>query len=473
MGNRKFGILLFIVLMISAFSVIADDFTVSVTPVKDKISSNESAIFNLSIKNYQGDDRFTLSSKDPRWSLLTKPLTHFTSGISIKNGSTEKTTVYLTPVDLAAGRYMVGLEVTASNTGKTKEVLLDVTIGSYVAGKPVVAVGLELVPAVILPGSKVSIKVNLENKNNLNLKNLSLEISSDLINKEESFDLAALEKKTVEFTADIDKAAKAQDYNVNVVVKRGDETLGKASAVLSVLTSLPEFKKEITRSVGFLKSIDELTVINDGNARIIQTVKVPVSFFNKFFAATEPEATIIKEEGKRYLAWEVDLKPGESTRIAITKDYRTFTLIIVLIIAIIIAYYMLRPSLKVKKIAIKAIKKEGGIGELNILLKIKNRRNKEIQDVKVEDSIPKIAELVKEQYIGTLAPSSVFKHEAKGTILRWEIGNLEPKEERLLRYRLKSRLSILGAFYLPKVKVKYKEEDKPVIVYSRRVKVVG
>jgi len=42
-------------------------------------------------------------------------------------------------------------------------------------------------------------------------------------------------------------------------------------------------------------------------------------------------------------------------------------------------------------------------------LKIKNRSNKEIQEVNVEDCIPKISELVKEEYIGTLAPTSIFK----------------------------------------------------------------
>jgi len=473
MGNRKLGILLFIVLLISISCVSAQDFNVNVVSVQDKISSNESAVFNLTLKNYKEEDRITLSSKDPRWSLLTKPLTHFTSGILIGNKSTGKTVVYLTPVDLAVGKYKVGLDVTSSNTGSTQEVLLNITIGSYVAGKPVLVIGLELVPAITLPGNKVSVKVNLENRNNLNLKNLSLDIISNLINTKKSFDLQAYEKKTIEITSDIGKTVEAQEDNLRVIIKKEGEVVGEAGAVLSILTSLPEFKKETTTSSGFFKTVDELTITNDGNARIIQTVKVPAGFFKRIFTSADPKAKVIKEEGVKYISWEIDLAAGESARVVITRDYRTFSLIIVLIISMIIAYYLLRSSLYVKKIAVKAAKKEGGIGELNIMLKIRNRRNKEIQDVMVEDSIPKIADLIKEEYIGTLAPSSVFKHEAKGTVLRWDIGSLEPKEERLLRYRLRCRLSILGAFHLPQIKVKFKEDEKPSIVYSRKVRVVG
>ncbi len=271
----------------------------------------------------------------------------------------------------------------------------------------------------------------------------------------------------------IESTVKPQEDVVKVIIKKDNQTFGGASSTLNVLSSLPEFKKDVATTKAFLKSVDEITVTNDGNIKVSQTFKVPITFLKRLFTSTEPKARIVKENGKSYLGWDVDLNPGGSTRVLVKKNYRTFSLMLVLIIAIVISYYALRPSLKVKKIAIKPVSKEGGIKELNILLKVINRRNKELQEVKVEDSIPKISELVKEEYLGTLAPSSVFKHETKGTVLRWDIGNLEPKEERLLRYRSKSKLSILGAFDLPKVKVKYKEEGKAVVVYSSKVKVVG
>ena len=472
MGNRNFGIFL-IILLFSLSCVVAEDFNVNIVPIRDKISSNESAIFNLTIENSGPDDRFTLSIKDPKWSLLTEPLTHFTSGIAIKNGSSKDTLLYLTPVELAVGMYKIGFEVTSSNLKQTEEIVLSTSIGSYVAGKPVVFLDVELVPSIILPGSKVSVKINVENKNALNLKNLSLSVFSNLINKEESFDLLAYEKKIIELTSDINKSTETQEDNIRIIVKEKNDILGETNAILSVLTSLPVFKEETVSSTGFLKSVNEITITNDGNARIIQSVKIPGGFFVKMFTSTEPKAASIDEAGIKYLSWNVDLKAGESTTVVVTRDYRSFSMILLLIVAIVIAYFMLRPSLYIKKITVKTIKKSEGIDELNVLLKIKNRSNKEIQEVNVEDCIPKISELVKEEYIGTLAPTSIFKHESKGTVLRWDIGKLESKEERLLRYKLKSKLSILGTFYLPGIKAKYIEEGKKIVIYGGRVKIVG
>ncbi len=473
MGNRRLGILITLFL-ICASSVIATDFVVDIDPVKDKIASNESAVFELSIDNFGKDDRFSLSSKDPRWSLLTVPLTHFTSGVPVEaNGTSDGTTIYLKPVGLSVGKYKVGFEISSRNTGETQEELLDIEIGSYAAGQPVIRTGLELVPAVTLPGNKISIKVNLENQNTLNMQGLSLKIVSDLVSAEEKFDLAALEEKTLELTADIDASAEAKEYNIKAIITRDNEIVGQTEAILSVLTSLPEFKKEVISSTGFLKAIDELTVTNDGNARIAKTVTMPASTIKRWFTSAEPDFKVVKQDGKRLIGWDVDLKAGESMRIVITRDYKTFTFAVVLIFALIAAYFVVRPSVYAKKTAMKISKKEGGIGELNILLKVKNRSNKTIQDVMVEDSIPKIAELVKEEYVGTLAPASIFRHETRGTVMRWELGNLEPKEERLLRYRLKSRISILGSFNLPKIKVKYVQDEKPVTIYSRKKRIVG
>jgi len=75
--------------------------------------------------------------------------------------------------------------------------------------------------------------------------------------------------------------------------------------------------------------------------------------------------------------------------------------------------------------------------------------------VKIVDVVPSIAEVRKEFAEGTLKPSSILKHSSKGTILKWDIPELAPGEERLISYDIKSKLSIIGSFSLPRAKIKF------------------
>ena len=58
------------------------------------------------------------------------------------------------------------------------------------------------------------------------------------------------------------------------------------------------------------------------------------------------------------------------------------------------------------------------------------------------------------------------KHSKKGTVLTWELGELGPKEDRLISYNITSKLSILGSFKLPRAKVVIKSKGKEKHIYS-------
>jgi hypothetical protein len=78
-----------------------------------------------------------------------------------------------------------------------------------------------------------------------------------------------------------------------------------------------------------------------------------------------------------------------------------------------------------------------------------------IENIQVTELIPSIAELVKEGNIGTLAPSKVLRNDKKGTIVKWELEALEPFEERIISYRLNSKIVIVGGLTLPPSRVKF------------------
>lgn len=69
--------------------------------------------------------------------------------------------------------------------------------------------------------------------------------------------------------------------------------------------------------------------------------------------------------------------------------------------------------------------------------------------------MPRIAELLKEHEVGTLAPNKVIRHDRKGTIIKYEVGDILPKEERVISYKVKSSLSILGGVSLPEAVARF------------------
>ena len=60
-------------------------------------------------------------------------------------------------------------------------------------------------------------------------------------------------------------------------------------------------------------------------------------------------------------------------------------------------------------------------------------------------------------------------HTTKGTVMKWNIDELVPGEDRLITYKVKSKLSIIGNFRLPRSKVVFKRKGRDVHVYSNNL----
>ena len=90
--------------------------------------------------------------------------------------------------------------------------------------------------------------------------------------------------------------------------------------------------------------------------------------------------------------------------------------------------------------------------------------------MKLIDVIPNIAEVEKSLDIGPLKPEKVVKRSSRGTILKWDLGVLDKFDERIVSYKVKSKLSILGWFTLPAAIVKYSIKGKEFKVKSRKVR---
>ena len=89
-----------------------------------------------------------------------------------------------------------------------------------------------------------------------------------------------------------------------------------------------------------------------------------------------------------------------------------------------------------------------------------------MKNIEVIDRVPNIADLEKGLTIGTLHPTKILKHEKKGTIIKWVIDDLDTGDERVISYKIKSHLSILGEFNLTPTTVKLNYKGKEIITHS-------
>ena len=195
-------------------------------------------------------------------------------------------------------------------------------------------------------------------------------------------------------------------------------------------------------------------------------IKLDSSLIQMLFTSSKPKGKFIKEDEKRYLSIPVELPPGKSITIQITKNYITLLIIIILIAVIIGLYYAFRSPLTIQKKATNIAFKEGGISELKVILNVINRSKTRLKGIEIIDKIPNIADLEKGLTIGTLHPTQILKHERKGTIIKWLIEDLEAGDERVISYKIKSHLSILGEFSLTPTIGKFNLKGKEIITHS-------
>jgi hypothetical protein len=132
---------------------------------------------------------------------------------------------------------------------------------------------------------------------------------------------------------------------------------------------------------------------------------------------------------------------------------------LVILIVAIISYYFFRSPIIIQKSAFKLSEGEAngeGINDLKIRLYVKNRSNKVIEQVKLVDRIPSTIEVEKDFHLGTIRPDKLLKNPPKPTKAVWNIPALEPFEERIITYRIRSKLSIVGGVTLPSAYVKFR-----------------
>jgi len=468
MHTIKKSVLLFIAVLLLSISVSARSFDAIFEPIDNTITFGQLAKFKLEVRNDLSTiETFRVRTLDyPTWELKTEPVLNPIQ-FTVMPDKKREIELFLNPLHISNyGVYDVNVIVELISKKEKLETPLRVNIVSPQAGTYVETVlATILMEEKIDPTKDIPIRITLNNQNIIEYPEILVQVESSLIKDEFKESLGKKEKKTVSLTESIDPQTPPQEDTLVVKLIANNKTLDTEVKRIEIIEA-KEITKEVKSATRFLKKIEDITIKNVGNVQYTEGIKIESSLIQMLFTSSKPKGRFVKEDEKRYLVVPVDIPPGETTTIQITKNYITLLVIFVLIAIIIGLYYVFRSPLTIRKTATNIAFKEGGVSELKVVLNISNRSKNKLKNIEIIDRIPNIADLEKGLTIGTLHPTKILKHERKGTIIKWLIEELDAGDERVISYKIKSHLSILGEFSLSQTIAKFKFKGKDMITHS-------
>lgn len=318
---------------------------------------------------------------------------------------------------------------------------------------------LEIKPENVHYGDEVA-SVTIYNTQNTNLEKLGIKFKSALFEGEKEISLAPLEKTTISFDINGEKAKKlvAGPY-----VLTADIALDGAKTRLDGVVNYLEKQNTsiVARTGGIIIRTTEVTKKNEGNTEVTDKIEVRRNILTRLF--TTHSAAPMRTERKGifvYYEWEKELKPSEMWSINTTTNY-TFPFLFVILVAFaaVMVYIYSRTSVVLQK-RVSYVKTTGGNFALKVRVNVKARKS--VEGLDVIDRIPSATKLYEK--FGVL-PSKI--DEVTRT-MTWNIGRLNAGEERAFSYIIYSNIKIFGAFELPRASARFIRDNKQEITSSNK-----
>ena len=466
-------IFIYMIIMFALVTFASASFSAEIISSDSLIQYGEIANYNINIKNnLDKPQSFRLVSSPDGWNVYTSPLSDYT--FTIPPNQEREIKLKVSPRYMFETRpYNIQLRIRSLTLDETKNLNLLVQVYKPEEREYVPHVVPELfIPFEIDPRKTINLEIDLNNLNNRNISSLFLEISSNYFYEKKEIQLKPMEKKSLNVKFEIDDLTSPDDDIVKLEVwaEHNQRTHRWERVSPFRIIGYSELIKEKIEDSSFLRSEIKINLKNDANIKESYEIPVKVGYFKSFFSSFEPRYSykLSSEEG-RFLVWNFELDAQEEASIHVKTNYISLVIFILLIIAVIIAYYVLRPPIKIKKEVSHVGTSEGGISDIKVILFIKNRTSKVIEDISIIEKIPHLASIGKEFQIGTLMPSKVMQNPKKGTLVKWTLQTLEANEERIITYKIKSKLSILGGLTLPSTIVKFSVRGKESKTKSNRL----
>lgn len=427
--------------------------------------TTETQSMDFTVKNLQEkEDTFTLSLFPTQFEKITAGLDSFL----IKLASGEEKIVRLTfsiPID--ATPQSTQFEITAKSTSDasvsdTKNFILNVqrltplyiqllSLGRYTAN----------------PGDEIGISARVFNLDDAKSEKYILKIivvkgTATVKTFEESLDsIGAKSSVDISKTLVLDRYASPGSYVVDAELRSGSNQLMHSKSLNFNVNTVTQPNTEYTyRSSRYniLFSKVTISVVNEGNVDMLPfTVTQSIPKFAQSLFDPDVEPLTTDSSGNRIIyTWSVpQLAPGG--QYTITYNIAIWRLLLTLGIVTGIGYgayrWLAKPRIG------KLTRHEGEITkgkDIIVMLEVKNRAMHEIKDVEVIDIVPQIARVV--DRFDTLRPSA--KRVAGGIQLKWNLSSMKAGEERILTYRIRPIVDVIGHLNLPQAQMIYLSRNK-------------
>jgi len=461
------SILVFILLLIS---VHAEDILITSPEKSTTVYAGQTNTLVILVKNNRGVKDtfyFSLWGGPSVWSSSDVPWVNLASG-----ETTDITLKIEPPRDAETGTHVLTFSVLSLNSDVTesKEIYLDVLRGS-----DIFITDIELEKQTFKPGDTIIMGptlTNLNKKNTLEVSVITEILKDDLIVQKfgESITIEPRSTKKLTYSFEIKKTNEPGDYQIKVVAKNAlNKILDERKTTFNIETvHKVDEEKETKNSILYSDIIIRIT--NNGNyveKNFYVTESMPAISKNFFYPEIEPVSEEEKENRIIY-KWLIDeLKPSQIITIKYQLRFTNVAITAcILIIAVVwIVWLFFKPIIKKDYIGFLAEKQE-----TTISLTLKNKGRKTLNNLIVKDIVPPLASVVKK--FETLKPKIVRK--TKGTELSWNIKQLNPKEERIITYKIKPVIEITGGFKLPKAFFTFEtKKGKKKRILSKTITIIG
>jgi hypothetical protein len=326
------------------------------------------------------------------------------------------------------------------------------------------------------PGETLSIQpvlTNVDKKERMDVFVTTKILKDDLLVQkfENSVSVAPSKTETLSNNFNIKLDNIPGNYKIVVSVKDNLNKLLSEKTTTFKIEQLPRRineDKQITNSI--LYSTTVITVTNDGNLpekNFNIVISLPAISKNFFYPETEPTYQEEKDNKIVYKWFISELSPGETRTIKYQLKFTNVVIIISILILIVVWILWLFYQPKLMKKYMGLLSKEE---EVTISLHVKNKSRKLLGNITVKDFVPAIATVIKE--FSTITPT--IKIKPGGTELTWQVKDIRSREERVLTYKIKPVIEILGSLKLPKAHLMYEtKKGKIKRTLSKTITVMG
>lgn len=460
---------IFIFFVLSSNLIHAEGIEIIVPDKEVTIYTGQMNQLEILIKNNRGvKDTVYFSIWPTQWISLKNYWTNLEAG-----GVTSLSLTIEPPIDAEEGTNIFSITIRSIdyNVSASKQIYFFVKRSS-----PVYLTEIKLNKQSFKPGETLIIQpvlTNVDKKERMNVFVTTKILKDDsLVQKfDDSVSIDPSKTETLSDNFDIKLTHTPGNYNIVVSLKDNlNKPLSEKTTTFRI-DQLPRRineEKEITNHI--LYSDTTIKITNNGNLperNFNILVSLPVISKNFFYPIVEPTYQEEKDNRIIYKWFIPELYPGESITIKYQLRFTNAVVVASILILLIVWILWLFYQPKLVKRYMGFLAKEE---EVTISLHVKNKSRRLLDNITVKDFVPAIATVIKE--FSTIAPT--IKMKPAGTELTWQVKNIRPREERVLTYKIKPVIEILGSLKLPKAHLMYEtKKGKIKKTLSKTITIMG